>query len=142
MVFGPLVGGCVVVLSTALHSFVSVTDGPNGAEREFADALKIVPVVAIFSYVLGGIPAALTGIWLGWNILRGRAVDYRAAAISGAMFSLPLGLFLVSNDALNLMTAARTLLTIGWYCLLGACAAAACLWICRCFRLVEKPSPV
>ena len=102
-------------------------------------ALNILPLIAVFSYILGGIPALLSGGWIAWQIVSERRVSFRSAAIAGAVAALPLGLFLVSNDALNLMTAPKTLLSIGWYCLLGTCAAVVCLSLCRRFGLVSAP---
>lgn len=138
---GPLVGGLVVGAMTVLGALAGAVSGVDGWGSNFESALNLLPVIAMFAYLLGGIPALLSSGWIAWNVVRERSVSTGAAAIAGAVASLPLGLFLVSNDALNVLTAPKTLMTLGWYCLLGACSAVVCLWLCRRIGLVLAPTP-
>ncbi len=138
---GPFAGGLIVGAITIIAAMSEVFSGVDGSGKDLASALNILPVIIMFAYILGGIPALLSGCWMAWQVAGERSVSAGAAGITGVIASLPLGLWLVSNDALNLMTAPKTLLTLGWYCFLGACAAVVCLSACRRFGLVLAPSP-
>lgn len=140
LLLGPLVGGVIVGGMTVLAALAGAVSDFEGAGNNLVSALGLVPAITIFAYLLGGIPALLCGGWIGSSVVRQRGVSVRGAAIAGAVASLPLGVWLVSNDTFNLMTAPRTLITLGWYCSLGVCASVVCLLVCRRLGLVASPT--
>lgn len=74
---GPMVGYVLLGLST----------GPTGLAGMLLAALFVFPI--IFAYVLGAVPAALTGLVAGWSLRWGRPWLYLlVATAAGVTFTL------------------------------------------------------
>ena len=127
---GPAVGGALVIMASQIHAMRS--------ENPFELTTLLMSVVGItfMSYVLGTIPAAVTGAWLGL-LRRGRSqVSWSLiATLSGGLIGFMSGLFFDLKDARISQSFVPT-----FACVFGAPSAFSAL-VCSFLIRPINPSP-
>ncbi len=143
LLLGPPIGGFLMMLPGIVGSIVfsSPSDWtfPNGGIVILEEIAGFFLIVAVFSFIFGGVAAFLCGLWVAWKTSDGGFVGYGqvllVGAIAGVIGNLVLSLVLFSAGEKS-SPASDFVWMFVYMAPLGALSGMVCLALCRRLGLV------